>query len=368
MSSSKTIYNFSAGPAALPKEVMDIIQNEWYNVRHSEMSILEISHRSSFFMDILDEAIGLLRELMHIPEDYEVIFMQGGASAQFALTAMNLSVNNHALFVDTGVWSSKAIQEAQKTTTVETIASSADRNYNYIPSIENIKLNPKADYIHITTNNTIYGTTYTSIPDAGNIPIVADMSSDILSKHYDISKFGMIYAGAQKNLGPSGLALCIIRKDLLDRSKDTIPNIFNYKKIAQNNSLYNTPNTFAIYTCGLVLNWLKNIGGTSAMHEINTQKAQLLYNYLDQSTIFSNPVHHPDRSIMNIPFTTGSKVLDDAFIELADKEGFKQLKGHRTTGGMRASIYNAMPLAGVEKLVEFMQYFEENEVEKYLTE
>lgn len=352
------VYNFSAGPAAIPEAVLQKAQAELLDYGHSGMSIMEMSHRGNAFTQVLDEATELLRELMQVSEDYDILFIPGGASAQFALIPMNFVVNKQADYVDTGVWSTKAINEAGRILDVNTIASSKDADYNYIPTLDTATFNPNADYFHITTNNTIYGTCYDTLPNTGKVPLIGDMSSDILSKEYDVSRFGMIYAGAQKNIGPAGLAICIIRKDLLDRCSSSLPNVFNYRTIAENESMYNTPPTFGIYMCKLVLEWLKAQGGVAAMEQVNLEKAACLYDFLDNASLFKSTVQPPFRSIMNVPFVTGSEALDAQFLKEAEQAGLTQLKGHRTTGGMRASIYNAMPLAGVQALVAFLKRFE----------
>lgn len=353
------IYNFSAGPAAIPEPVLRIVQEELLNYRDSGMSVMELSHRGDLFGAILNEAVALFKELMQIPENYKVLFVPGGASMQFAMMPMNLTVNKKSAFIDTGVWSSKAIKEAQKYMEVQVLASSKDSNYSMIPDYDLDLLSGDEDYVHITTNNTIYGTRFHQIPELDKVPLIADMSSDILSKPYDLSKFAMIYAGAQKNLGPSGFAVVIIREDLLERSKEQeIPSLLNYKILAENNSMFNTPPTFGIYICKLVLEWIKEQGGAAAMEKINNAKADLLYDYLDHSDFYKATVAAPFRSIMNIPFVSPSAELDALFVQEAQQAGLKQLKGHRTVGGMRASIYNAMPIEGVEALVSFMKNFE----------
>ena len=354
-----SVYNFSAGPAMLPPPVLEMVQKELRDYRNSGMSIMEMSHRGPQFTEVLEQAIALFREVMQIPDNYKVLFLQGGASLQFTMVPLNFAGGTASKtgYVDTGVWSDKAIKEAQKLTPVEVLASSKEENYNYIPKVDLSKANG-LDYLHITTNNTIYGTRFPEIPLPAGIPLIGDMSSDILSKVYDVSQFGMIYAGAQKNIGPSGVVVAIIREDLLDRCKSTLPSMLNYKTIADNNSLYNTPNTFGIYVCKLVLEWLKEMGGIPVMEERNIQKAALLYDFLDNSTLFSATVQPPYRSIMNVPFITGDPSLDAQFITGAEAAGLTQLTGYRTVGGMRASIYNAMPIEGVQALVAFMKSFE----------
>lgn len=355
---TQQIYNFSAGPATLPLSVFQKVQNELLNYQNTGMSVMELSHRGTAFTEIISAASSLLRKLMHIPDNYKILFYPGGASMHFALVPMNFATNKIAAYADTGLWSYKAIQEAKKSIQVQTITSSRENNYNYIPQIVKENIIDKADYLHITTNNTIYGTQYKELPNVGNTPLIADMSSDILSKEYDVSKFGMIYAGAQKNLGPSGLSICIIREDLLELCPVNIPSIFNYRTIAENQSLYNTPPTFAIYVCKLVLEWLKVQGGVQAIEKINKEKAALLYGFLDNAALFKATIPLPFRSMMNVPFTTGNEKLDELFIQEATANGLMQLKGHRTVGGMRASIYNAMSIDGVKKLIALMQNFE----------
>lgn len=353
------IYNFSAGPAILPDPVIKEVQASLLDYKQSGSSILSLSHRSTYFLDIIAETTALFTELMHIPDNYAILFMQGGASTQFATVPMNLMHRyKQAAYFDTGVWSTKAAKEAEKFGQVAIPFSGKGFKYNTIPSTLGITYPEDIDYLHITTNNTIYGTCYPAIPNTGNVPLVADMSSDILSKPYQVTDFDLIYAGAQKNLGPSGLAIVIINKNLLGTIPASVPSIFNYAIIHDHGSLYNTPNTFAIYVCNLVLKWLKSTGGVSAIHEINQIKAKKVYDYLDNSKIFKAHVSDASRSIMNIPFTTGSEILDNAFIEYAHSKGLIQLKGHRTIGGIRASIYNAMPIEGVEKLISTMCEFE----------
>lgn len=354
----KRVYNFSAGPAALPTSVLEKAQKELLDYRNSGMSLMEMSHRGKEFTEIIESATALLKELMQVPDHYKILFVPGGASVQFAMIPMNFAPNRIADFVDTGVWSEKAIREAERMMEVNIVASGRNAGYCSIPELNATTFNPAADYVHITTNNTIYGTRYQKLPDTGHVPLIADMSSDILSRPYDVSQFGMIYAGAQKNIGPSGLAVCIIREDLLGRCPEHLPNIFNYRVLAAHNSVYNTPPTFGIYLCKLVLEWLKEQGGVHEIEKINEAKAGLLYAFLDHSRLFRATVQAPYRSIMNIPFGTGSEEIDNRFISEATAAGLAQLKGHRTVGGMRASIYNAMPLSGVQALVDFMKKFE----------
>ncbi|WP_270584705.1 3-phosphoserine/phosphohydroxythreonine transaminase [Bacillus smithii] len=353
------VFNFSAGPSMLPLPVLEKVQKELLNYRGTGMSVMELSHRSSAFEEIIQEAEVLLRELMSIPDNYKVLFLQGGASLQFAMIPMNLLVKNKkADFVHTGSWSKKAMAEAKKFGEIRVVASSEDKKFSYIPSLDPAMFSEDADYVHITTNNTIEGTCYFSVPDTGSIPLVADMSSNILAQEYDVSKFGLIYAGAQKNIGPAGLTVVIIREDLIGNAPENCPVMLNYQTHSDKGSLYNTPPTFSIYVAKLVFEWLKELGGVSVMEKINREKAQLLYEFLDQSELFHSPVEKESRSLMNIPFTLPSEELNTQFIKEAKAQGLETLKGHRTVGGMRASIYNAMPIEGVKKLVEFMKSFE----------
>jgi phosphoserine aminotransferase len=323
------------------------------------MSVMEMSHRSKAYQEIIDQAEAVLREIMNIPDNYKVLFLQGGASSQFAMIPLNLFRNSKkADYVNTGAWSKKAIAEAKRYGSVNIIASSEDTTFNYIPELDSTKFTSDADYFYITSNNTIYGTRYTTLPDTGNVPLIADMSSNILSEVYDVSKFGMIFAGAQKNMGPAGVTAVIIREDLIGQAMDITPTMFNYKTHVDSGSMFNTPPTYSIYIAKMVFEWVKNQGGVSAMEEINKEKAALLYDYLDQSSLFKGTVVAKDRSLMNIPFISTSTELDAKFIQEASKKGFVNLKGHRSVGGMRASIYNAMPIEGVQKLVEIMKAFE----------
>jgi len=353
------VYNFSAGPSALPEAVLKKAQEEMLVYKNTGMSVMEMSHRSSAFQEIIDTAEKNLRDLMQIPDNYKVLFLQGGASSQFAMIPLNLlSKSKKADYVITGTWAKKAYKEASRYGTVNVVASSEDQTFNYIPELDPDKFDKDADYFYITTNNTIYGTRYTKLPDTGNVPLVADMSSNILSEVYDVSKFGLIFAGAQKNMGPAGLTVVIIREDLIGHAMDITPTMFNYKTHADNGSMFNTPPTYSIYICNLVLEWLKELGGIPAMQKINEEKAKILYDYLDESKLFKGTVVPKDRSLMNVPFVTGDPDLDAKFIKEAASHGLVNLKGHRTVGGMRASIYNAMPIEGVKKLVEFMKKFE----------
>ncbi|KAI4453853.1 phosphoserine aminotransferase [Holotrichia oblita] len=352
------VYNFSAGPANLPVPVLEKAAKELVNYGEAGMSVMEMSHRSKMYIDIFDQAKNLLIELMNIPDNYKVLFLQGGASTQFAMVPLNLFKNKKADYVNTGEWSKKAIAEAKRYGTINVVASSEDKIFSYIPELDSSTFSSDADYFHITLNNTIYGTRYTELPDTGNIPLVTDMSSNILSEVIDINKFGLIYAGAQKNIGPAGVAVVIIREDLVGSALDITPTMLNYKTHVGNDSMFNTPPTYGIYVAKLVFEWLKDLGGVPAIQKINEHKAGLLYEYLDNSNMFKGTVATKDRSLMNIPFVTGNDELDNQFVKEAEKAGFVNLKGHRSVGGMRASIYNPMPVEGVTKLIEFMKKFE----------
>jgi phosphoserine aminotransferase len=353
------VYNFSAGPSTLPLPVLEKAQRELINTNKSGMSVMEMSHRSDMYLDIISEAERLLRELMDIPDNYQVLFLQGGASLQFAMVPLNLFSNSKtADFVNTGQWSKKAIQEARKYGTVNVIASSEDTMFNYIPELDEEQFSEDADFFHITMNNTIYGTRWTKLPDTGKVPLVTDMSSSILSQVYDVSKFGLIYAGAQKNIGPAGLTVVIIRDDLIGKADDKVPTMLDYKIHADSKSMYNTPPTFAIYMALLVFQWLKELGGIAEIEKRNIEKANLLYDFLDNSSLFKGTVVPKDRSLMNIPFILPTEELNKKFIRQANDAGLVNLAGHRTVGGMRASIYNPMPLEGVKALVDFMKKFE----------
>ncbi|MBU8791437.1 3-phosphoserine/phosphohydroxythreonine transaminase [Oceanobacillus caeni] len=354
------VYNFSAGPSMLPLQVLEKAQKELVNYNNSGMSVMELSHRSGWFTDIITEAEQLLRELMGIPENYKVLFLQGGASQQFAAIPMNLfGENKKADYVNTGSWSKKAIKEAEKFGDIRVIASSEDKNFTYIPAVNKGMIDPEAAYVHITTNNTIEGTAFREVPDIGNVPLVADMSSNILSEEIDVSKFGLIYAGAQKNIGPAGLTVVIIREDLIGKAQDNCPTMLDFETHSESGSLYNTPPTFAIYMAKLVFEWIKELGGLKEIEKVNREKADILYRCIEESNMFTSPVERSSRSIMNIPFVTPSKELDALFVKEAKEAGLETLKGHRSVGGMRASIYNAMPVEGVQALVEFMKKFEQ---------
>ena len=354
------VYNFSAGPSMLPVPVLERAQKELLSYGSSGMSVMEMSHRSGHYQEIIDEAEQTLREIMGIPDHYKVLFLQGGASSQFAMIPLNLFRNSKkADYVNTGAWSKKAIKEAARYGKVNVVASSEESTFNYIPVLDPAKFDREADYFYITTNNTIYGTRFTDLPDTGDVPLMADMSSNILSEVYDVSKFGVIFAGAQKNMGPAGVTMAVIREDLVGHAMEMTPTMFNYKTHVEAGSMFNTPPTYGIYMCKLVFDWLKEMGGVPAMQKINEEKAQALYDFLDASDLFSGTVaQKKDRSLMNIPFVTGDKALDAQFIKEAAAKGMVNLKGHRSVGGMRASIYNAMPLEGVQKLVDLMKQFE----------
>ncbi|PZP64777.1 MAG: 3-phosphoserine/phosphohydroxythreonine transaminase [Azospira oryzae] len=352
------VYNFSAGPAVLPEEVLIRARDEMLDWRASGMSVMEMSHRGKEFISIARKAEADLRELMAIPANYKILFLQGGATAQFAAVPMNLLRGRRkADYVNTGHWSKRAIAEAKKYCEVHIAASSEDRNFSYVPPQERWELSSDAAYVHITSNETIGGVEYHWIPDTGDVPLVADASSHILSRPIDVSRFGLIYAGAQKNIGPAGLAIVIVREDLIGAALPITPAIFDYKVQAENESMLNTPPTFALYMAGLVFEWLKEKGGLAAMERINLEKARLLYDLLDSSDFYASPVAKADRSRMNVPFTLKDPALEEEFLRQAKAHGLVQLKGHRSVGGMRASIYNAMPIEGVRALVEFMRDF-----------
>ena len=353
------VYNFSAGPAVLPEEVLKEAAEEMLDYRGTGMSVMEMSHRSKAFEGIIGDAEKTLRELMNIPDNYKVLFLQGGASQQFAMIPMNLMKNKVADYISTGQWAKKAISEAKLFGKVNVLASSEDKTFTYIPDMKNIKISDDADYVYICHNNTIYGTTYHELPEVGDKILVADMSSDILSEPVDVTKYGIIFAGVQKNIGPAGMVVVIIREDLI--TDDVLPNtptMLKYKTHSDNDSLYNTPPAYGIYICGKVFNWVKNKGGLEAMKKLNEEKAAILYNYLDSNSMFKGTVVKKDRSLMNVPFITGSDDLDAKFVKEAKVAGIENIKGHRSVGGMRASIYNAMPIQGVKALVEFMKKFE----------
>ncbi|QSX08181.1 3-phosphoserine/phosphohydroxythreonine transaminase [Alkalibacter rhizosphaerae] len=358
---NQRVYNFSAGPSALPESVLMEASKDMLNYKGSGMSVMEMSHRSKVFEEIIQEAESLFRDLLGIHDRYKVLFLQGGASTQFSMIPMNLMTKTgKADYVDTGSWASKAIKEAKRYGNVNVLASSKDKTYSYIPELDPASFTKDADYFHITVNNTIYGTRFAPdlLPDTNGVPLVGDMSSNILSEVYDINKFGLIYAGAQKNMGPSGLTMVAIREDLVGQAMDLTPTMLNYKIHVDADSLYNTPPCYSIYIAMLIFRWLKNQGGVEAMEKTNKEKAALLYNYLDESSLFKATVEEKDRSLMNIPFVTGNDELDGAFVKESTAKGLVNLKGHRSVGGMRASIYNAMTMEGVETLVAFMKEFE----------
>lgn len=357
------VYNFSAGPAVLPEEVLQEAADEMLDYRGTGMSVMEMSHRSKAYDTIIKEAEADLRELMNIPDNYKVLFLQGGASQQFAMIPMNLMKNRVADYIVTGQWAKKAYQEASLYGKANKIASSEDKTFSYIPDCSDLPISEDADYVYICENNTIYGTKFKTLPNTKGKPLVADVSSCFLSEPVDVTKYGVIYGGVQKNIGPAGVVIVIIREDLI--TEDVLPGtptMMKYKTHMDAGSLYNTPNTYGIYICGKVFKWLKKKGGLGAMKEYNEKKAKILYDYLDQSRLFRGTVVPKDRSLMNVPFVTGNEKLDEKFVKEAERAGLVNLKGHRTVGGMRASIYNAMPIEGVEALTAFMKKFEEENV------
>ena len=349
------VFNFAAGPSALPESVLAECAAEMLDYHGCGMSVLEMSHRSKMYLDIFNQTVADLREVMAIPDHYKVIFPQGGATAMFAAVAMNLMDGGHADYVDSGNFAHNALVEAQKYGAVNVAGSSRAENYTHIPDYT---LSPDAKYVHITTNNTIYGTRWDHIPDTGDVPLVADMSSNILSEVYDVRKFGVIYAGAQKNVAPAGVVILIVREDLLGRALPITPKVMDFAKLAEADSMLNTPNCFGIYVAGLTFKWIKAQGGVAALEARNIEKAKLLYDYLDESKLFTGTAQKRDRSRMNVTFVTGDAELDAKFVKEAAAQGLVNLKGHRIVGGMRASIYNAMPVEGVQKLVDFMKQFE----------
>lgn len=354
------VFNFCAGPAALPEAVLSKAQADLMDWQGRGLSIMEMSHRSDEIVSIANEAEASLRRLMGISDDYAVLFLQGGASQQFAAVPLNLAAGNKAVdYVNTGQWSKKAISEAKRFADVSVVASSEDRNFTYVPAVDSWARRDHAAYVHICPNETIGGVAYSELP-SGETPIVADMSSTILSQPINVNDYGVIYAGAQKNIGPAGLTVVIVRKDLLGNASEHCPTMLNWQVAADNDSMYNTPPTFAIYLAGLVFEWLENLGGLGAMAEINQRKAGKLYDYIDGSGFYANPVALPNRSLMNVPFTLADAALDKAFLAGADAAGLLNLKGHRSVGGMRASIYNAVPEAGVDALIDYMRDFASN--------
>ncbi len=354
------VYNFSAGPAVLPEEVLKEAAEEMFDYRGCGMSVMEMSHRSKMFQQIIDDAEQDLRDLMNIPDNYKVLFLQGGASQQFAAVPMNLMKNGKAAYVVTGQWAKKAYQEAQKYGEAVAVASSADQTFSYIPDCSDLDIPEDADYVYICQNNTIYGTVFHELPNTKGHELVADVSSCFLSEPIDVSKYGVIYGGVQKNIGPAGVVIAIIREDLIPETPyvENTPTMLQWKIAADNGSMYNTPPCYGIYICGKVFKWLKKMGGLEAMKAHNEKKAAILYDFLDQSRMFKGTVRKEDRSLMNVPFITGNDELDKKFVAEAKAAGFENLKGHRSVGGMRASIYNAMLIEGVEKLVAFMKKFE----------
>ena len=353
------VYNFSAGPSMLPESVLEKAQKEMVEYGTAGMSVMEMSHRSKDYEDIINTAEALVRELMHVPDNYKVLFLQGGGSSQFAMIPMNLATKNKKCdIVITGQWAKKAAQEAERYIEVNKIASSADKTFSYIPKLDKSTFSKDADYFYICMNNTIYGTKFNELPDTGDVPLVADISSMVMSEEIDVTKFGLLFAGAQKNLGPAGVTLVIVREDLLGETLEGTPTMFDYNIHVDNGSMYNTPPTYGIYVLKLVLEWVKEQGGVAAVQKVNEEKAKILYDFLDSSEMFKGTVVKEDRSLMNVPFVTGNDELDAKFVKEAKAAGFVNLKGHRSVGGMRASIYNAMPVEGVVKLVEFMKKFE----------
>lgn len=356
----KRVYNFSAGPSMLPLPVLERAASEMLCYKDSGMSVMEMSHRSPVYDEIIKDAQRLLRELMNIPDNYKVLFLQGGASTQFAAVPLNLMNKNHkADYIISGQFSNKAYKEALKYGDALVAASSKDANFAFVPKTDRSSFRPDADYVHICFNNTIYGTKFPYIPDTGDIPLVADMSSCIISEPVDVSKFGLIYAGAQKNMAPAGLTVVIVREDLIGNARPDIPTMLDYSVMSENDSMYNTPPCYCIYIAKLVYEWILGLGGLEKMKEMNVKKAKLLYDYLDSQNYYIAPVEKESRSMMNVTFVTGDPELDKKFAKEADANGLKNLKGHRSVGGMRASIYNAMPYEGVEALVEFMKKFAE---------
>jgi len=360
MSNYYRAVNFSAGPSVLPESVLAKAAAEMMDYEGSGQSVMEMSHRSKVYDKIITDCESLLREVMAIPDNYKVLFLQGGASSQFAMVPLNLMTGSgKSDYVVTGQWAAKAQKEAARYGDAKIVASSKDKTFSYIPELDPATFTPDADYFHICMNNTIYGTCYHKLPDTGNVPLVADMSSCILSEPVDVSKFGMIYAGAQKNMAPAGLTIVIIREDLLGKAQEITPTMFNYQTHVDNDSMFNTPPCYTIYVCKLVLEWIKNdIGGLANMKALNEKKAGMIYDFLENSKMFSDTTAKADRSLMNIPFITGNDELDAKFVKEAVAEGLVNLKGHRSVGGMRASVYNAMPMEGVEKLISFMKKFE----------
>ena len=356
------VYNFSAGPAMMPEAVLEEIQQEMMNYRGSGMCVMEMSHRSGVFQKIIDEAEQDLRELMGIPDNYKVLFIQGGATLQFSMIPMNLMKNGKAVYIETGAWSKKAIAEAKKVGEVVVAASSKNENYSYIPDCSDLEIPEDADYVYICENETIHGTTWQTLPNTKGHILVSDQSSMFLSKPCNVSDYGMIYAGVQKNVGPAGMVIAIIREDLIRENLDNLPVYLQYKTHADSGSMYNTPNCWAIYCCGKVFKYLKSLGGLEAIAKLNEEKAKILYDFLDSSKMFKGTVEKEVRSLMNVPFVTASKELDAQVVAAAKAAGYDNLKGHKSVGGLRASIYNAMPKEGVQALVDFLREFEASQV------
>ena len=355
------VYNFSAGPSMMPESVLRKAAGEMLDYGGSGQSVMEMSHRSKIYGTIIEGCEAVLRELLNVPDNYKVMFLQGGASTQFAMVPLNFMTTGKADYVLTGQWAKKAYSEGCKFGDAKAAASSADKTFTYIPEITPDIFRKDADYVHVCYNNTIYGTHYNTLPDVGGLPLIADMSSCIMSEPVDVTKFAAIYAGAQKNIGPAGLVVAIVREDMIGHAREGTPTMLDYKTHADNGSMYNTPPAYSIYICKLILEWIRDeIGGLEKMNEINRYKAGMFYDYLDGSGMFRGTVVKKDRSLMNIPFVTGDEELDKKFVKAAEEKGFVNLKGHRTVGGMRASIYNAMPVEGVEKLIDFMKDFEKN--------
>ncbi len=353
------VYNFSAGPAVLPESVLREAAEEMLDYRGCGMSVMEMSHRSSAFKAIIEEAEADLRDLMGIPDNYKVLFLQGGGSTQFAMVPLNLMRGGFAEYIVSGSWSKKAYQEAKRFGDTRILGDSSDDNFSYVPNVAELQVNPNADYVYICENETIYGTKYHALPETGDVPLVSDVSSCFLSEPIDVAKYGLIYGGAQKNVGPAGVTIAIVRDDLIPTDDlPSVPTMLQYKTHVDGGSMYNTPPCYAIYVCGKVFKWIKDQGGLEGMRDINVAKAQLLYNALDESDVFHGTARKEDRSLMNVPFVTGDAELDAKFIAEADAVGLKNIKGHRSVGGMRASIYNAMPIEGVQALVDFMRDFE----------
>jgi len=355
----KRVYNFSAGPSMLPEPVLQRAAEEMMDYKGSGQSVMEMSHRSKVYESIIFGCEELLRKVMNIPSNYKVLFLQGGASSQFAMVPLNLmNKSGKADYVITGEFAKKAYKEACRYGKCNVVASSEDKKFSYIPELDLETFDKEADYFHTCFNNTIFGSRYIKIPETGNVPLVSDMSSFILSEPIDVSKFGLIYAGAQKNAGPAGLTIVIVREDLIGNARDVTPTMFNYKTMAENQSMYNTPPCYSIYICKMILEWIESLGGLEKMAEMNRAKADVLYNYLDNSKLFHGPVQKEFRSLMNVTFVTGDEELDKKFVKEAETAGFVNLKGHRSVGGMRASIYNAMPIQGLKDLVILMKDFE----------